>query len=63
MNCRQEVGTIDLIAVCIALAHIQAPHFAPETQVDMEVTVEHQRRRAAATVRKLPFFDPARKKA
>jgi hypothetical protein len=29
----------------------------------MEVTVEHVRHRAAATVRKLPFFDPERKKA
>ena len=52
-----------LLKKYLALAHIQAPHFAPETRVDMEVTVEHQRRRAAATVRKLPFFDPARKKA
>jgi hypothetical protein len=29
----------------------------------MEVTVEHQRKRASAWVRKLPFFDPPRKKA
>ncbi len=52
-----------LLKKYLALAHIRAPHFAPDTRVEMEVTVEHQRRRAAATVRKLPFFDPARKKA
>ncbi len=52
-----------LLKKYLALAHIRAPHFAPETRVEMEVTVEHQRRRASATVRKLPFFDPPRKKA
>jgi hypothetical protein len=29
----------------------------------MEVTVEHQRTRASATIHKLPFFDPPRKRA
>jgi hypothetical protein len=29
----------------------------------MEMTVEHRRLRADARVRKLPFFDPPRKKA
>ncbi|MBL8989153.1 MAG: aminomethyltransferase family protein [Gemmatimonadetes bacterium] len=52
-----------LLKKYLALAHIRAPHFAPDTQVEIEVTVEHQRRRAEAWVRKLPFFDPARKKA
>ena len=52
-----------LLKKYIALAHIRAPHFAPDTRVEMEVTVEHQRRRAAAWIRKLPFFDPERKKA
>jgi aminomethyltransferase len=47
----------------LALAHIRAPHFEPGTAVEMEVTVEHHRRRAAARVTKLPFFDPARKRA
>ena len=47
----------------LALAHLQAPHFAPGTAVEMEVTVEHRRRKAKATVRALPFFDPERKKA
>lgn len=47
----------------LALAHLQAPHFVPDTAVEFEVTVEHQRKRALAHVRKLPFFDPPRKKA
>jgi len=52
-----------LLKKYIALAHIQAPHFVPGTGVEIEVTVEHQRKRAIAFVRKLPFFDPERKKA
>jgi aminomethyltransferase len=47
----------------LALAHLTRPHFAAGTNVEIEVTVEHQRKRAAATVRALPFFDPERKKA
>jgi aminomethyltransferase len=47
----------------IALAHLEAPYAAAGTRVRMEVTVEHRRQRAAATVRKLPFFDPPRKRA
>ena len=31
--------------------------------LEIEITVEHQRKRAEATVRSLPFFDPERKKA
>jgi aminomethyltransferase len=52
-----------LLKKYLALAHIRAPHFAPDTQVEFEVTVEHQRKRANAWVRKTPFFDPERKKA
>jgi aminomethyltransferase len=51
-----------LLKKYIALAHLRAPHFEPDTPVQLEVTVEHQRRRADARVRKLPFFDPPRKK-
>jgi len=47
----------------LALAHLRAPHFAPGTQVKLEVTVEHRREIADAAVRKLPFFEPERKKA
>jgi len=52
-----------LLKKYLALAHVQAPHFAEGTSLEMEMTVEHRRKRAAAVVRKLPFFDPPRKKA
>ena len=52
-----------LLKKYIALAHLRAPHFAPDTPVEIEVTVEHQRKRANAWVRKLPFFDPPRKRS
>jgi aminomethyltransferase len=47
----------------IALAHLAGPYGEPGAAVEMEVTVEHHRKRAAATVRPLPFFNPARKRA
>lgn len=47
----------------IALAHLRAPHATPGAAVQVEVTVEHRRERARATVRALPFFDPERKRA
>ena len=47
----------------LALGHVGARHGKPGTELEMEITVEHRRNRAAATVRKLPFFDPPRKKA
>jgi aminomethyltransferase len=52
-----------LLKKYLVLAHLAAPHFAPDTPVEIEVTVEHRRLRADARVRKLPFFDPPRKKA
>jgi aminomethyltransferase len=52
-----------LLKKSLALAHVRAPHFAPGTGVEIEVTVEHRRKRADAVVRKLPFFDPERKRA
>jgi aminomethyltransferase len=51
-----------LLKKYLALAHLAAPNFAPNTEVELEVTVEHRRKRARATVKKLPFFDPPRKK-
>jgi aminomethyltransferase len=47
----------------IALAHVRAAHAQPGTTIEMEVTVEHQRKRAAARVVKKPFFNPERKRA
>jgi aminomethyltransferase len=52
-----------LLKKSLALAHLRAPYFAAGTRVGLEVTVEHRRERADAVVRKLPFFDPDRKKA
>jgi len=51
-----------LLKKYLALAHLTAPHFAPNTELEVEVTVEHRRKRANAIVKKLPFFDPPRKK-
>jgi aminomethyltransferase len=47
----------------IALAHLEGPYGQPDTVVEMEITVEHRRKRAGATVRSLPFFNPPRKRA
>ncbi|MGQ0765374.1 MAG: aminomethyltransferase family protein [Gemmatimonadota bacterium] len=47
----------------ITLSHIRGHHAAPGTELEMEITVEHQRRRARAHVRELPWFDPPRKRA
>ena len=56
-------GWSPLLKKYIALAHLRAPWAKPGTQLDMEITVEHRRRRAAARVVKKPFFDPERKRA
>jgi aminomethyltransferase len=45
----------------IALATIDAPHYAFGTRLEMEMTVEAVRHRATATVVPTPFFNPARK--
>jgi glycine cleavage system aminomethyltransferase T len=47
----------------IAVAAIDAPHYAAGTRVQLEVTVEAVRHTASATVVKTPFFSPARKTA
>src|SRR5947207_2981526 len=47
----------------IALATIDAPHFAEGTSLEFEVTVEAVRHRVPATVVKTPFFNPPRKTA
>jgi aminomethyltransferase len=52
-----------LLKKYLALAHIQEPHYRVGNRVELEITVEHRRKRADARVVKLPFFDPARKKA
>jgi aminomethyltransferase len=47
----------------IALAHLEAPFASDGRAVEFEITVEHRRHRANAKVRKLPFYDPPRKRA
>jgi aminomethyltransferase len=55
-------GWSPLLKKYIALAHLRAPFAAVGTPLEMEVTVEHRRKRAAAQVVKKPFFDPERKR-
>ena len=47
----------------LTLAHVQARYAKPGTQLEIEITVEHRRKRALATVNSLPFFNPARKRS
>jgi aminomethyltransferase len=52
-----------LLKKYIALAHVESRHAKQGTDVTMEVTVEHHRKRARAKVVQLPFFNPERKRA
>jgi aminomethyltransferase len=52
-----------LLKKYLALAHVQAPFYQEGNRLELEVTVEHRRKRATATVMKLPFYDPPRKRA
>ena len=52
-----------LLKKYIALAHVESRYGKPGTDVAMEVTVEHHRKRAKAKVAQLPFFNPERKRA
>jgi aminomethyltransferase len=56
-------GWSPLLKKYIALAHLRSPWAKPGTPLDIEITVEHRRKRAAARVVKKPFFDPERKRA
>jgi aminomethyltransferase len=47
----------------IALAHLESRYAEEGNELRMEITVEHRRKRAKATVAKLPFFNPERKRA
>lgn len=47
----------------IALARLKPSYRKPGSEVDIEVTVEAQRRLARARVVQTPFFDPPRKRA
>jgi aminomethyltransferase len=47
----------------IALAHVQSAHAKPGAAVQMEITAEHQRKKAMAKIVETPFFNPERKRA
>ena len=51
-----------LLKKYIALAHLERPYYEPGTDVNMEITVQHQRKQAPAKVVKLPFYEPEWKK-
>jgi glycine cleavage system aminomethyltransferase T len=47
----------------IALATLASDQAQPGTRLEMELTVNHERKRVGVTVKPLPFFDPPRKRA
>lgn len=51
-----------LLKQYLALATIEAAYGEVGAQVDLEMTVEFRRRLARATIVRLPFFDPPRKR-
>ena len=56
-------GWSPLLKKYIALAHLRSSWTAPGTKLEIEITVEHRRKRAVAQVVKKPFFEPERKRA
>jgi aminomethyltransferase len=52
-----------LLKKYVALAHVAARWAENDTPLEMEITVEHRRKRAAARVVRKPFFNPDRKRA
>ncbi|MBK6697840.1 MAG: aminomethyl transferase family protein [Myxococcales bacterium] len=52
-----------LLKKFIALAHVEAAFAKAGTSLMIEVTVEHQRKKAKAVVAALPFFNPERKRS
>ena len=51
-----------LLKKYIAITRLMPRYARPGTKVDLEVTIEAQRKQAKATVVKMPFFDPPRKR-
>ena len=56
-------GWSPILKKYIALATIRKEYVEAGTRVDFEATVAYQRKSVGATVVKLPFFDPPRKRA
>ncbi|HLE73395.1 MAG TPA: glycine cleavage T C-terminal barrel domain-containing protein, partial [Anaerolineales bacterium] len=46
----------------LALGTLRTEYLKLDREIEIEVTVEYERRRAPAKVSRLPFFDPPRKK-
>ena len=55
-------GWSPLLKKYIALAHLKSEYAEVGRALEIEITVEHHRRRALARVAKKPFFDPERKR-
>ena len=55
-------GWSPLLKKYIALAHLKSEYAEVGRTLEIEMTVEHHRRRALARVAKKPFFDPERKR-
>lgn len=51
-----------LLKQYLAIGTVEAAHGQAGTRVELEITVEYSRELAQATVVKLPFFNPARKR-
>ena len=51
-----------LLKKSLALASVESGHARPGTRLQIEHTVEYERRRVSATVVETPFFDPERKR-
>ena len=47
----------------LALAQIRSEYAAPGARLQIEITAEYRRHKVTATVARLPFFDPPRKRA
>ena len=47
----------------IAITRLKPQYAAPGTKVDLEVTIDAQRKKARSTVVKMPFFNPSRKRS
>jgi aminomethyltransferase len=56
-------GWSPILKKYLLLATLRQEQARLGTEVEVEVTVDHVRKTAAATVVKMPFFDPPRKKA
>jgi aminomethyltransferase len=56
-------GWSPMLKKYIALATVKTQYAEALSRLNLEVTVEHSRKTVGATVVKLPFFDPPRKKA